>query len=59
MDKTITKIINDQLEIKLGQFLHEELDVELTKVQNRKHAGFVEIPTDVYKTMKFDDMMPR
>ena len=33
MDKPIMKIINDQLDIKLGQFTQEELDKVLTKVE--------------------------
>ncbi len=35
-DKPIMKIINNQLDIKLGQFTQEELDVVLTKIKNRK-----------------------
>ena len=45
-DKTITKIINDQLDIKLGQFT-QELDVVLTKIKNRKAVGLDEITSEV------------
>ena len=40
IDRTITKIINKQLEIKLGQFIQKELNAVLTKIKNRKAAGF-------------------
>ena len=38
-DKANTKIINNQLDIKLGQFTQEELDVVLTKIRSRKAAS--------------------
>ena len=38
----ITRIIK-QLEIKLGQFMQEELDSVLRKIKNRKAAGLDEI----------------
>ena len=40
----ITKIIDNQLDIKLGQFTQEELDSVLRKIKNRKAAGLDEIP---------------
>ena len=55
-DKRIMKIINDQLDIKLGQFMQEELDVVLTKTEK---LGFDEIPPEVWKTKKFDDILLR
>ena len=39
-----TKIICNQLDIKLGQFTQEELDSVLRKIKNRKAAGLDEIP---------------
>ena len=45
-DKPITKIINYQLDIKLGQFT-QELDVILRKIKNGKSTGFHEIPPEV------------
>ena len=50
------KIIDNQLDIKLGQFT-QELDVVLTKIKNRKAAGLDEIPPGVWKTRKFDDIL--
>ena len=46
-DKPITKIIDCQLNIKLGQFTQEELDVVLTKIKNRKTVSLDEIPPEV------------
>ena len=52
------KIINRQLDIKLGQFTVEELDAELKKkFKNRKAAGLDEIPLKVCKIRKFDDIL--
>ena len=58
-DKTMTKIIHNQLDIKLGQLTQDELDVELMKIKNRKAAGLYEIPPEVWKTRKFDDILLR
>ena len=40
----ITRIINNQLDIKLGPFTQEELDSVLRKIKNRKATGLDEIP---------------
>ena len=40
-DEPITKITNNQLDSKLGQFTQEELDVVLTKIKNRKAAEHI------------------
>ena len=53
----ITRIISKQLDIKLGVFTQEELDSVLRKIKNRKAAGFDEIPPEVWKTRKFDDIL--
>ena len=50
------KIINNQLDIKLEHFMQEELNVVLIKIKNRKAAGLDEIPPEVWKTRKFDDL---
>ena len=55
MDEPITKIID----IKLGQFTQEELDVVLIKINNRKAASLDEIPPEVWKTRKFNDIVLR
>ena len=51
------KIISNQLDIKLGQFLREELDLLLRKRKNSKAAGLDEIPLEEWKTRKFDDIL--
>ena len=56
-DKSITKIINNQLDIKLGHFMQDEFDVVQRKIKNRKAAGLDEMPPEVWKTRKFDDIM--
>ena len=53
-DETITIIINNQFDNKLGEFKQEELDVVLSKIKNRKVAGLDEIPPEVWKTRTFD-----
>ena len=55
----ITRIISKQLDIKLGPFTLEELDSVLRKSKNRKAAGLDEIPPEVWKTRKFDDILLR
>ena len=51
------KIISNQLNIKLEQFIQEELDLVLKKIRNRKAADLDEIPPEVWKTKKFDDIL--
>ena len=46
-DKPVMKIINNQLDIKLGQFILEEPNLVLTKIKNRKAAGLDEILSEV------------
>ena len=55
----ITRIISKQLDIKLGQFMQEELDSVLRKIENRKAAGLDEIPPELWKTRGFDDILLR
>ena len=57
--ETITRIISKQLDIKLGPFTPEELDSVLRKIKNRKAAGLDEIPPEIWKTRKFDDIQLR
>ena len=49
-NKCITKIINNQLDIKLGEFIQAELDIILTKMKKRKAGGLDEIPPEISKT---------
>ena len=58
-NEPITRIISKQLDIKLGPFTKEELDSVLRKVKNRKAAGLDEIPPEVWKTRRFDDILLR
>ena len=47
MYKPIMKIINNQLDIKLEQFMQEELDVVRRKIKNRKAPSLDKIPPEV------------
>ena len=47
MHKPITRIIRKQLDIKLGPFTKEELNLVLRKIKNRKAAGLDKIPPEV------------
>ena len=53
------KIINNQFDIKLEQFTQEESDVVQTKIKNSKTAGLDEIPSEVWKIRKFNDLLLR
>ena len=53
----ITRIISKQLDIKLGPFIQEELYSVPRKIRNRKAAGLDEVPQEVWKTRKFDDIL--
>ena len=44
-------------DIKLGQFMQDELNVVQTKIKNREAAGLDEIPPEVWKTKKFNDLL--
>ena len=57
--KPIMRIISKQVDIKLGPFTQEELLSVLRKIKNRKAAGLDEIPPEVWKTRKFDDILLR
>ena len=55
----ITRIISKQLDIELGLFTQEELDLVLRKIKNRKAAKLDGIPPEVWKTRQFDDILLR
>ena len=57
IDKRIIKIINSQLDIKVGQFIEEELNFLSTKIRERNAVGLDEIPQHTWKTSKFDDLL--
>ena len=54
----ITKIISNQIDIKLGQFTQELYSV-LRKIKNSKAAGLNEIHEEVWKPREFDDILLR
>ena len=56
MDDLITKIISNQPDIKQEQFT-QELNVVLRKINYRKAASLDEIPPEVRKTRKFNDIL--
>ena len=53
----ITRIISKQLDIKQGLFTQEELDSVLRKIKNGQAADLDEIPSEVWKTRQFDDIL--
>ena len=55
----ITIVISNQLDIKLGQFMQEELDLVLRKIKNRKAAGLDEISLEVWKTRESNYILLR
>ena len=55
-DEPITKIISNQIDIKLGQFM-QELDSVQRKILNRKAAGLDEIHLEVWKTREFNNIL--
>ena len=59
MHEPITRIISNQLDIKLGPFAQEELNSVLRKIKNRKAAGLDEITLEVWKTRQFNDILLR
>ena len=51
------KIISNQQDINLRQFMQKELDSVLRKIKNKKAAGLDEIPPEVWKTREFDNIL--
>ena len=56
-DSTIEKVVEHDLEIKTGPFNGLELDLVLKKLQNKKAARLDGIPSEVWKTGKFNDLL--
>ena len=48
-----------QIDITLGKFTDEALDIVLTKIKSRNVAGVDEIPSEPWKTRKFDYLLLR
>ena len=57
LKKILKKINKNKLDIKLGQFIQEELNSVLRKIKNTKAAGLDEILPEVWKTRQFDDIL--
>ena len=55
----IKKIISNQLDIKLEQFMQEELDSVLRKIKNRIAAKLDEISSEIWKTREFHNIQLR
>ena len=56
-DKPILKIINGLLDFKLGKFIEEELHRKLKQIKNKKAADLDEIPPEIWKAKRFDDIV--
>ena len=56
-DSTIEKVVKYDLKIKTGHFNELELDLVLKKLQNKKAARLDGIPSEVWKTGKFNDLL--
>ena len=59
MHEQITKVLRNQLYIKLGQFLQENVDSLQRIIKNWKTARVDEIHPEVWKTSEFDGILPR
>ena len=55
-DQPIQQIIDNELPIKKGPFSEEELETVLKKLKNKKAPGLDEIPPEVWKTRRFNDI---
>ena len=56
-DQPIQQIIDNQLPIKKGPFSEEELETVQKKLKNKKAPGLDEIPPEVWKTRRFNDIL--
>ena len=56
-DQPIQQIIDNELPIKKGPFSEEELETVLKKLKNKKAPGLDEIPPEVWKTRRFNDIL--
>ena len=56
-DTPVERIVNYELNIKTENFNHEELKKALIKLKRRKAAGLDEIPSEVWKTGEFNDIL--
>ena len=53
------KINDNKLNTELGLFTQDGLDIVLTKIKNKKAASLDEIPPELWKTRKVDDLLVR
>ena len=56
-DTPIEQIIDNTLDVKLGHFTPDELNVVLKKIKNNKAAGLDNIPPEIWKTRAFDQIL--
>ena len=56
-DQPIQQIIDNELPIKKRPFSEEELETVLKKLKNKKAPGLDEIPPEVWKTRRFNDIL--
>ena len=56
-DQPIQQIIDNELSIEKGPFSEEELETVLKKLKNKKAPGLDEIPPEVWKTRRFNDIL--
>ena len=56
-DQPIQQIIDNELPIKKGPFSEEELETVLKKLKNKKAPRLDEIPPEVWKTRRFNDIL--
>ena len=59
IDKSYEEILHDFLDINLGNFMEDELNIVLKTTQNIKAAGFNKILSEVWKTRNFDNIFHR
>ena len=56
-DEEIKKIAHTTLPIETGPFTNEELQNVLQKMPSRKAAGLDEVPAEVWKTGRFNNIL--
>ena len=56
-NSTIEKVIQHELEIKTGPINELEVHLVLKKLKNKKAARLDGIPSEIWKTGKFNDLL--
>ena len=55
--RLMEEIINEKLDVKLGQFMEDKLDAVPKSIKSRAATGLFEIPPEVLKTEKFNKIL--